>query len=318
MRGAAGDGGGVLAAEADGTGRVAAGAVVGLPRISCTIQAISSPMPAAATGSAMTQATTRSQRSQRRPPRRRRARRLAGGGNAVPGGRRRRSRGRSRINRRRRGLGSGGRDVGHALGSITRGWARRVRQAGQQLPRPSSLPNARRSAYSRTSATRRTVVDGGLGGEPAQAGRIAAELRQRGGRRRALDDPALAVEPSPRREHHLAGHGGERLVALVTVLAPAEIDLGHRVETDELEDVDEQAEFDPVATGKGHPLEHVTPRGVLAAQRLHEAGELRPELVEQRPGDQLGDAAAPGRADACRRSPAGGRRCPSRTRPRDR
>ena len=83
----------------------------------------------------------------------------------------------------------------------------------------------------------------------------------------------------------------------MTVLAPAEIDLGHRVEADELEDVDEQAELDPVATGEGHLLEHLTARRVLAAERLHEAGELRPELVQQRPGDQLGDAAAAGRAD---------------------
>ncbi len=82
----------------------------------------------------------------------------------------------------------------------------------------------------------------------------------------------------------------------MAVLAAAEIDLRHGVEPDELEDVDEQAELDPVAAGERHPLEHVAARGVLAAERLDEAGELGPELVQQRPGDELGHAAASGRA----------------------
>ncbi len=61
--------------------------------------------------------------------------------------------------------------------------------------------------------------------------------------------------------------------------------------------VDEQADLHPVGRDERHLLQGRPAAGVLAAQRLHEPGELRPQRVEQRPGGQLGDPAPAGRLD---------------------
>ena len=51
----------------------------------------------------------------------------------------------------------------------------------------------------------------------------------------------------------------------------------------------------PQPSTNGTASSSVAPPGVLAAERLHEAGELREQRREQRAGDELGDAPAAGR-----------------------
>jgi hypothetical protein len=41
-----------------------------------------------------------------------------------------------------------------------------------------------------------------------------------------------------------------------------------------------------------HPVQYLPPPVGLPGQRLYEAGQIRPEQVEQRPGEHLRDAAA--------------------------
>ena len=59
-----------------------------------------------------------------------------------------------------------------------------------------------------------------------------------------------------------------------------------------LDDVDEEAELDAPSLDERQRLEHLAPAGVLARERLHDVGELREQRRQQRPGDELGDAAA--------------------------
>ena len=105
--------------------------------------------------------------------------------------------------------------------------------------------------------------------------------------------PARAVRgPGEHGGHHLPGHRPERLVALRGVPAHPEVDLGQRRQPGQLQQVDEQPDLHAVTGHERHPLEGRPPPGVLAAQGLDEAGELRPQRVEQRPGGQLGHPAA--------------------------
>ena len=93
----------------------------------------------------------------------------------------------------------------------------------------------------------------------------------------------------------------------VAVAAHAEVDLGDGAPGRTLADMSiEQPEVDAVALDERHRLEHVAPAGVLARQRLHDAGQAREEQRDQRAGDELGRP--PAGARACRRR--AGRRSP--------
>ena len=104
------------------------------------------------------------------------------------------------------------------------------------------------------------------------------------------------------------GHPAERLAVLVAVFAHADVDLGEGVEADDVQGVDEQAQLDAVADGERQPLQQGAAGRVLAAERLDEAGQLRPVQVEQRAGHQLGDPAA--LAGGAVAGPADGRTSP--------
>src|SRR5207237_2702533 len=69
-------------------------------------------------------------------------------------------------------------------------------------------------------------------------------------------------------------------------------DLGNGTQSVGLGNRKEQAQLDPIAGEERHAFQHLTPAGVLAGERLHHAGELRKEQVEQRSGGQLGDPAS--------------------------
>ena len=89
--------------------------------------------------------------------------------------------------------------------------------------------------------------------------------------------------------------GAELVERTVAVLAHTEVDLRDRVEAEALDEVDQQPELDTPPLDERQHLERFAPARVLAAERLHDVGELREEQREQRARDQLGDAAAAGR-----------------------
>ena len=108
----------------------------------------------------------------------------------------------------------------------------------------------------------------------------------------------------------LGGHPAEPQVVVVPVPSFAEVDLRHGVEPDGVQRVDQQRDLDAVAGGERQPLQQVAAGGVLAGERLDEAGQLRPVQVQQRPGDQLGDASAAGGMDDGAVGRAAGRTSP--------
>ena len=77
----------------------------------------------------------------------------------------------------------------------------------------------------------------------------------------------------------------------------AEVDLGHRRQPGQLEDVDEHRDLDAVPRHERHALEQGAATGVLTGEGLDEAGQVRPVQVEQRARHQLGHPAAARRED---------------------
>jgi len=78
----------------------------------------------------------------------------------------------------------------------------------------------------------------------------------------------------------------------MSVVADPEAALGKRVEPACAQSVDQDSDLNPVARGKRDRLQQRPPAGKLARQRLRESCESRLVEVEQRPGRELGDAAA--------------------------
>jgi hypothetical protein len=118
----------------------------------------------------------------------------------------------------------------------------------------------------------------------------AAEvLRERG--------PALGREPVERDLQDLGRHPPERVQRLVDVLAPVEVDLGDDVHAGAGGDVHQHPEFHPVALHERQRLQQRPPARVLAAERLREPRQFRPQRRQQRPGQQFGDATAAVGAD---------------------
>ena len=142
----------------------------------------------------------------------------------------------------------------------------------------------RRSACSDTSGGRSSTITERGSSSPStgtSSGPGAAASIARG-----------AVDPALGGGEHGERHRAQVAQRLVAVLAGAELDLGHRVEPDLAVDVDQHRDLDAVADREREPLEQLAARGDLAGQRLQEAGQVGDVEVEQRAGDQLGDAAA--------------------------
>ena len=76
----------------------------------------------------------------------------------------------------------------------------------------------------------------------------------------------------------------KRAQRLVAVLARAEVDLGHALEADRAQRVDQHRDLDAVADRERQLLEQRAAGGHLAGQRLAEAGQLGEVEVEQRAG----------------------------------
>ena len=127
--------------------------------------------------------------------------------------------------------------------------------------------SASRSRYSGISCIGGRSGAARLGHDRREPLRPPAELRELGGGRRGFDHAAESVEALPGGQHDLSRCDGEQLVGVVTVDAPAEVDLRHPVQADQLADVHQQAEFDAVAAGEGHLLEDVAAGCVLTAER---------------------------------------------------
>ena len=109
--------------------------------------------------------------------------------------------------------------------------------------------------------------------------------------RHELDLLAL-LELGDRRLQDDEGHRrqiGQRLVAMDP---PLEVDLADARQPDAVHDVHQQPELDRVAGEEWHRLEQLAAAGVLAGQRLDDAGQLGEEQVDERPRRELGHAAA--------------------------
>src|SRR5690606_16058369 len=76
------------------------------------------------------------------------------------------------------------------------------------------------------------------------------------------------------------------------VFAHTDVDLRQGVQARQVQGVDEHAELHAVADREGQLLQQRAAGRVLAAERLDEAGQLRPVHVEQGARHQLGDPAA--------------------------
>ena len=116
-------------------------------------------------------------------------------------------------------------------------------------------------------------------------------------------DQVAAGQPQLGRAVDRRGHPAQGLAVLVAVLAHPDVHLGERVQAHGVQGVDEHAQLDAVADREGQPFQQRAAGRVLAAERLDEAGQLRPVQVEQRAGHQFGDPAAAGRPP-CRRQRA--------------
>ena len=112
------------------------------------------------------------------------------------------------------------------------------------------------------------------------------ELGQHARQRGTRVSSSLTREPRPGGEQDLRGHLAERFVALVAVRTLPEIHLGERVKASEVEQVNQHGELNAVARHEWHPVQHFPPAGGFPGQWLHEAGEIGPEQVDQRPGAQ--------------------------------
>src|SRR5438067_12474675 len=88
------------------------------------------------------------------------------------------------------------------------------------------------------------------------------------------------------------GHRRKLIERPVAVHARAEVDLRDGVETDDIEEIDEQARFDAVAGEERQLHQYVAAPRVLTRQRLDEPTELREERVQERAREELGDATA--------------------------
>ena len=116
--------------------------------------------------------------------------------------------------------------------------------------------------------------------------------------RNATRSPATwlrVVEAQRHRVLELDRHPGQRVEVLVRVEAHAEIHLPERIEPVHAQQLEQHADLDAVAGDERHPQQVLADERALAGQRLGEAEEAGLVPPQQRPGDELGHAAAAGR-----------------------
>src|SRR5215207_1840742 len=120
---------------------------------------------------------------------------------------------------------------------------------------------------------------------------VVRELEQRvwhAGVAHLVQASLLAHTPGDRAKDRV-GHAREIPQRLVPVLAGAEVDLGHRIQPDHLEDVYHDPGLHRVAGEERDGGEQLPVGDELPGEGLHEAGELGVEEVEQRLGRELRD-----------------------------
>jgi hypothetical protein len=120
------------------------------------------------------------------------------------------------------------------------------------------------------------IVSGGCDGfavATCAAGGVAATACQDGGQH--LSGPVRKLREWPVPVHPLT-----------------EVDLGDGVGSESGRHVDEDADVDAVAAVEDHAVKGVAPDGVFPCEWLADGRQLRGELFQQRPGQQLGDPSA--------------------------
>src|SRR5919112_1395884 len=117
------------------------------------------------------------------------------------------------------------------------------------------------------------------------------ELEQRVRHARVPDlvQASLLAHASGDRAKDGVGHAREISQGLVPVLAGAEVDLGHRIQPDHLEDVYHDPGLHRVAGEERDRGEELPVGDELPGEGLHEAGELGIEEVEEGLGRELRD-----------------------------
>src|SRR5215212_5483305 len=125
---------------------------------------------------------------------------------------------------------------------------------------------------------------------------------------RLVQASLLAHAPGDRAQHGV-GHAGEVAQGLVPVLAGAEVHLRHGLEPYRFEHIYHDPGLHSVAGQERDGREQLPVSDELAGERLHEAGELGVEEVEERLGRELGyppAAVCLYRLMALERTPVGG------------
>src|SRR5450759_43172 len=137
---------------------------------------------------------------------------------------------------------------------------------------------------------RRALHDGDIGLlEPVAASRPLETIVNR----RRLDfqvELAFILQPLEHRLQYPERHLRERWELLVVMDPDLHVHLGEGAQPELPQDVQQQPALDAVAGEERDALEDLPPAGVLARERLHEPGELRPEQVQHRARGELGHA----------------------------
>src|SRR5829696_255790 len=123
---------------------------------------------------------------------------------------------------------------------------------------------------------------------------VVGELEEGVGRARVLrlvEASVLAHAPGDRTQHRV-GHAGEVAQGLVPVLAGSQVHLSHGVEPNHLQDVYHDPGLHGVSGEERDRREQLPVGDEFTGERLHEAGELGVEEVEERLGRELRDPAA--------------------------
>src|SRR5258708_62695 len=114
------------------------------------------------------------------------------------------------------------------------------------------------------------------GGTTGRLPRSSSAPPLTGARAPAIRAAARRAAARPRGERDRAAQPAERGGALMLVRRGAQVDLRRRGQPVRLEQIDEQAELDPVTGAERDTLEYGAARRVLTGKRLDEPGEQRP------------------------------------------
>jgi hypothetical protein len=123
---------------------------------------------------------------------------------------------------------------------------------------------------------------------------LAPDLRELGEHHLVRRSEVSGVASVECGAEYLPGHHAKLLQVPVPVLAHPQVDLRDPVEPVTRVGVEQQPDLDAVPGRERYRLGKLPGHGVFAAKRLDDAGQLRAQRTEDRPGQQFGDPTAAG------------------------